>query len=210
MKIIKNILLSILAFVTFIFVIVFLIKRSSLKNLNMELNEINSEWTKLYDSTNSRLFLLNEINTSCLIKQVDLDTLKAAILKNRKHRNLYKKECNLDFNKLEFDVNKLYLKLQKKLRSVLVDSLCVIDRENIKILDKVKTKDQTCNAIEHSYNMMVEDYNIKVSTFPQSLFAKKNGLVPKKYFNMNYGIENEDPIEKNKKINEWILKGDSL
>jgi len=60
-----------------------------------------------------------------------------------------------------------------------------------------------------AYNQYVRSYNIYRITFPNSLIASKYNF-PKKfiYFDIRYGVDNENTMLKKKKREDWVKNGD--
>ncbi|MOA05814.1 hypothetical protein D3C78_1254240 [compost metagenome] len=60
------------------------------------------------------------------------------------------------------------------------------------------------------YNAEVKLYNRFIGNFPNFMVAKKYQFKSKPYFTLIYGSHNEDPIEKDRKLQEWIKTGKEL
>lgn len=66
------------------------------------------------------------------------------------------------------------------------------------------------NNLVTIYNSDVREFNFYYSIFPNFFFAKKMNLKREKYFDIEYGKENEDPIVKSKKFPEWAKNVDTI
>lgn len=181
-------------------------KNLVINNLTTKNEVITSIWSELYESSNDRIELLKTMADNSKNDNTTLDSLNILLENNYKNRNLYKDECTLNFVKLEYDVNKIYLKVFFKYSQ---DSVLKKKKE-YKLLEQVNYKDDKINSVIEDYNSAVLDYNRYIATFPNFLFAKRNGFNKKKYFNIKFGEENEDPVVKSKKFPEWAKDKDTL
>jgi hypothetical protein len=110
------------------------------------------------------------------------DSLKFYLQDFEKKNNL--KYCDSNFINTEFAINRLALK----------DSLNQINIDEL-------------NQNTTVYNSLVRNYNTQRSIFPTVLILRKSGLKDHyKYFEIEYGIENESPKQKSRKTREWQRK----
>lgn len=110
------------------------------------------------------------------------DSLKFYLQDFEKNNNL--KFCDSNFINTEYAINRLVIK----------DNLNQI---NIDELNKNATV----------YNSLVRNYNTQRSIFPTFLILRKSGLKNHyKYFEIEYGVENESPKQKRRKTREWQRK----
>lgn len=70
--------------------------------------------------------------------------------------------------------------------------------------------DSSSNTLASIYNSVVRDFNLYYSVFPNFFFAKEKNLKSEKYFEIEYGKENEDPIKKSKEFPEWAKNVDTI
>lgn len=166
---------------------------------------LDSSWSKIFANSNERIVLLQSIVSKLENKNIIVDSLAILIEKYRKYENLYKKECTLDFVKLEFDLNKVYLEIMLHFKN---DTLF---EKNVKnALMQLQLNNKEANIEIDNYNNLTLRYNKYLSVFPNFIFAKKYGYSKRKYFIIKYGIENKDPIAKNKELPEWAKDIDTL
>jgi outer membrane receptor protein involved in Fe transport len=68
---------------------------------------------------------------------------------------------------------------------------------------------QELNGLMNEYNSSVKNYNVYYTIFPHFIFAKRKGFKRDKYLTIEYGKENQDPIEKSKEVPEWAKNVDT-
>ena len=103
--------------------------------------------------------------------------------------------------------------LAKKYKALLpvLDSLRSMISKNIDKVDYLQAQlDSMLNILAGNYNSVVRDFNLYYSMFPNFFFAKEKHLKREKYFEIEYGKENEDPIVKSKEIPEWAKNVDTI
>lgn len=201
-RIIKTFSYFVLSFICIIIILSYIYNQQIKHNLERNETAVNNKWTEYFLYSSDRIKL-----AKTLLKKKDSDTLSQSninqyIDRNISIRNMYRKECKLDYVKLEFDVNKSIVDLLDTTNEnhnkyfVLKDSFLI---SNIKL-----------NRLVDEYNKSVMYNNEYISIFPNFIIAKRNGFKKKKYFSIRYGINNEDPIVKSKELPEWAIGVDTI
>lgn len=169
-------------------------------------DKVENAWVKVLKNSDYRINLLQQLTypTSLISKFADSNNLKMNILDT--NNNLDFQECTLAFNEKEYLLNKFYLNLLTHLKN---DTL-LNNSKNQKIFIALKKNDTLSNAIINEYNAWVLDYNKYISLFPNFVFAKQKGFRMKKYFDIKYGVQNEDPNIRATEIPEWMKNIDTL
>ncbi|KAA9042055.1 LemA family protein [Ginsengibacter hankyongi] len=187
-------------------VLTFLLRLNTLNNFEINQKIVDSEWAKLYKGVNERNDLFKKIIAQKNKENEIFDSLRVVLEKVYKNYALYKKGCTLDFVEGEHILNNEYL---KSLKAFSLDS-SLLNKEGWGTLKELKVSDNEMNNVIADYNNSVLENNKYISTFPNFILAKRNGFSKKKFFTIKYGIKNEDPIEKSKKLPEWAKNKDTL
>jgi hypothetical protein len=161
----------------------YFVQRTTLKNLEERKNNVTSLWEKFDSKLNNRDKLILSLNLK------NTDSLKYLIDKSKLGRKNKVKLLEFEFN--EYKLNKFVLNNQPN-KGTETESLY-----------------QELNEITTEYNSIVKDFNVYYSTFPNFIFAKRNGYKREKFLTIEYGKENQDPIEKSKEIPEWAKNVDT-
>ena len=114
--------------------------------------------------------------------------------------NLNGDNYSLAFCKQEHDLNEAVLKYLNKHQ----------DEEQKSITDEWLKINTLINEDIDVYNAEVIMYNRFIGTFPNFFVAKKYQFKSKPYFALIYGSHNEDPVEKDRKLQEWIQTGKEM
>jgi len=126
---------------------------------------------------------INLRNNKLILETIKNDTLQHYL---KISKNIEKREFSREFEYIEYKIN-----------------------ENL-ISDTIETDfSEKLNSNVDVYNQSVREYNVYRLTFPNSLIARKTDY-PKsfKYFDIiRYGIENQNPKEKRRKVDNWIKNG---
>jgi len=110
------------------------------------------------------------------------DSLKFYLQEFDKKSNI--QYCDSNFINFEYAINRL----------ALIENL---KQENILEL----------NVNSNKYNSLVRSYNTQRNIFPTSIILKNSGLKDHyKYFEIEYGVQNESPQQKRRKTREWQKK----
>src|SRR5690606_1908398 len=103
------------------------------------------------------------------------------------------KECTLDFIENEYHLNKLVLKIKE-------DSLFRDYNRN-----DLESQHRKLNRLILNYDEAVRNYNDFIRSFPLSLYTFKR-YKTKEFFELKYGVDNENPKTKYDKDLEWMLE----
>ncbi len=185
-QIIKYLFLFMVTIIVIIFLLYFTVQYNVKNNLEDKQNSVNESWTELFNRSNDRVLLIKKI----ILENSNRDSLNFLIDKNIIIRNQNRDECSVDFVEQEYIVNEMLLKNLRKYA------------ENKKLINN----DYELNKLVSKYNDDVYSYNMYKTTFPNFIIAKKYRFFDKKYFTIKYGVKNEDPVIKNKKIPEWMTR----
>ncbi|BDU23415.1 hypothetical protein [Flavobacterium sp. GSB-24] len=200
----KYLFIIIVSVVIIIFLSVHFYKNAVVENLTDKNKFATEKWSELYNYSNERQKLLETLLYST---NKDLnDTLEDALHTNKEKHKLYKENCSIQFVKLQYDINKEYLKI---LRRYSVDSISN-QTSDYKILQELQELDIKYNNVIAKYNEATLNYNKYISIFPNFYFAKSHGFFKKKYFTIKYGVKNNDPIVKSKELPAWAKDQDTL
>jgi hypothetical protein len=169
-------------------------------------NKIENVWGKVLKNSDDRSNLLKQITypIPLVSKFTDTNNLKMNIFDSSNNINIH--ECTLAFERKEYFINNIYLNILVQLK----DDTLLNNNKNHKIFNELKSNDTLSNAVADEYNNLVLDYNRYISFFPNFVFAKQNGFSKKKYFNIKYGIQNQDPNLHAKELPEWAKNIDTL
>jgi len=182
MKIIKFIITLFLTILIVGLIGFYFIRQNTLSNLEEKKNNVTVCWEKFDTKLNERdiiLLIFNLTNT---------DSLKFFIEQSKIERKNKSKILEFEFN--EYKLNDFLLRNCQDKNNV-TDSLF-----------------RELNNIRIEYNSYVQDFNLYYTMFPNIIFAKQKGYRREKYFSIEYGKENQNPIEKSKEIPEWAQNVD--
>lgn len=189
-----------------IYFIINLHRNTVVNNLIDKNKTVTSMWSELYMNSNIRLKLIDTLIRDNKIKSRVLDSLKIALKDIKQIENLYKNESSIEFVKKQYDLNKIYINVLNEYSN---DSI-LKQNQSDKVLTKLKEADSKSNVSIDRYNASALDYNKYISIFSNFYFAKSNGFHKRKYFTIKYGLENEDPIIKSKRLPSWAKDQDTL
>lgn len=153
-------------------IVIYFVQKGISKNLEISNKEVTDTW-KIFDAKlaeRDKLFTSKDLPVS--------DSLYYLINKSRLERK--DKVNSLEIQLYEYKLNKYIL--SKGLRPNVETSYLY----------------EELNKIITEYNTSVKYYNVYSSTFPNSIVAKRKGMKRAVYFNLAYGKENQDPVEKSK------------
>ncbi|KRD05419.1 hypothetical protein ASE21_20905 [Flavobacterium sp. Root901] len=203
-KTFKYVFIIIVSIIVIIFLSIHFYKNVVVENLTNKNKIATEKWSELYNYSNDRQKLLENFLDST--NKDANDTLENVLHKNKEKYKLYTESCSIQFVKLQYDINKEYLKI---LSNHSVDST---SNQTIayKILQELKELDIKSNNVIAEYNEATLDYNKYISIFPNFYFAKSGGFHKKKYFTIKYGVKNDDPIVKSKELPAWAKDQDTL
>ncbi len=183
MKIIKFIITLLLTIFIVGLIGFYFIRQNSLSNLEEKKNKVTVCWKEFDNKLNERDKVLLTFGLT------NTDSLKFYIEQSRIERENKSKTLEIEFN--EYKLNDFLLRnYQNKIN--VIDSLF-----------------RELNNIRTEYNSYVQDFNLYYTMFPNIIFARQKGYKREKFFGIEYGIENQNPIEKSKEIPEWAQKADT-
>jgi len=183
MKIIKFLIKFIVTILVIGLIVFYFVQKNTLNNLEERKNNVTSLWEKFDKKLNDRDKLILSVSTT------NSDSLKYFIDKSKLGRQNKVKLLEFEFNEY---------KLNKFLMSKCPD----LEKKTIVLY-------QELNEMTTVYNSLVKDFNVNYSIFPNFIFAKRRGLKRFKYLTIEYGKENQDPIEKSKEVPEWAKNVDT-
>ena len=164
-------------------ILFYLVQKDTLNNLEKRKKNVTNLWEKFDKKLNDRDKLILSVSST------NSDSLKYFIDKSKLGRQNKVKLLEFEFN--EYKLNKFLLN---------------------KCLDMGKETEsiyQELNEITTEYNSSVKDYNVYYTIFPNFIIAKRKGYKREKFLTIEYGKENQDPIEKSKEIPEWAKNVDT-
>lgn len=147
---------------------------------------VDNNWNLLKEDVYLHAELLSKLNEEN--KYISNDSL-ILIIKNQKMIN----ECTLDFLENEYYLNKLVLEIK-------ADTL-----SNNNDMNALESKHKRLNHLVLNYDTAARNYNDFIRSFPISLYTFKR-YKTKEFFELRYGVENENPKTKYDKDLEWMLE----
>ena len=196
-KALKILFYTLISFITILFLFSYVYSLSVKSNLGKFEKDVNSKWVEYFMNSTEKVKNTQEFINNPEYVIPYRNAINQTIDRNLRERIKYSNECKLGFVELEYELNKTMMSL--------------LDSTNIN-LSKYKTfknifitSNDKLNALIAEYNNAVLSYNLYISTFPNFIIAKRNGFVRKKFFEIKYGVNNENPIEKSKKLPEWAV-----
>ena len=176
MRIFKNLTIIFASFFVLAFAVIYLFQ----KNISDSLKEKKQSVTQSWNNFNSDLLIRDSLLIS--FASTNLDSLKFFVQKSNLERN--KKENDLDLIFYEYKINEYIL----------------AHFPNQKQISDLNSK---LNSDISKYNFLTKELNVYISTFPNFIVAKRHSYNKAKYFTIDYGKVNEDPIQKAKELPEW-------
>lgn len=151
-------------------------------------------------------FITNSINQSISsdkLKAEEAWTVFAAQLHKRDSVLTRDKNSNILslINKSEKSIHNNEKETLLSNEYILNDSLRLSENKKLSLINK------NLNEALLKYNLNVKEFNEKYSVFPQNILRRKKGIDLFDYFNINYGKDNTELINKQKRINDWIKNG---
>ena len=183
MKIIKFIFTSLLTILFVGLIGLYFIRQNSLSNLEEKKNNVTVCWKEFDKKLNERDKVLLTLGLT------NSDSLKFYIEQSRIERKNRSKTLEIEFK--EYKLN---------------DFLMRNGQDKINVTDSLFRE---LNNIRTEYNSYVQDFNLYYTMFPNIIFARQKGYKREKYFSLEYGAENQNPIEKSKEIPEWAQNVDT-
>lgn len=200
-KNLKIIVCILIAF--FIIFLFFVLYQKKIEN-NLRKKEILvvNEWRSLYNNIEERNIFLNSLCQNFMNNKI-MEPLCLELNKNKDEREIYQDACDLTFVKLEYDLNKKYLIYKDEY----LKNISLQDSSINLILSNIDIKNIELNRIANNYNDYTINYHKYMLGFPNIWIAKTKGFYRKKFFTIKFGIENEDPMEREDRIQKWVQEG---
>ncbi len=183
MKIIKSIIALLLTILIVGLIGFFFIRQNSMSNLEEKKNNVTICWKEFDKKLSARDNVLLKMDLT------NIDSLKFYIEQSRLQRDNQSSTLELEFR--EYKLNDFLLRNYQ---------------DKIDITDSLFRE---LNIIRTEYNSYVQDFNSYYTMFPNIIFARQKGYEREKYFGIEYGKENQNPIEKSKEIPEWAQNVDT-
>ena len=183
MKIIKFFIRFIVTILVIGFIVFYYVQKDTLNNLKVRKKNV----TSLRDKFEQKLDYRDKL--VLLFSSTNSDSLKYLIDKSKLVR---KNKGNL----LEIEFN------EYKLNKFMMNKCPGLEKKTISLYGEL-------NEMTNEYNSSVKDYNVYFTIFPHFIFAKRKGFKTIEYLAIEYGKENQDPIEKSKELPEWAKNIDT-
>ena len=183
MKIIKFIFTLLVTILIVGLIGFYFIRQNSLNNLEEKKNNITVCWNEFDNKLNKRDKLLLNYGLK------NIDSLKYYIEQSRIERKNKSKMLDIEFD--EYKLNDFLLRNYQ---------------DNINLTDSIFRE---LNNVRKEYNFYIQDFNEYYTMFPNVIFAKQRAYTREKYFGIEYGKENQNPIEKSQEVPEWAKKVDA-
>lgn len=182
----KKVVIAFVSLIVFIFLVISVAKYFVKREISQRQELVDNEWKLLSNDVSLHAELVSKLNKND--KYVSNDSLML-ILNNQRKIN----ECTLDFSENEYYLNKVALEIK-------ADTLS--NEEDINILESSHKK---LNNLILNYDEVVRNYNDFIRSFPLNLYTFKR-YKTKEFFELRYGVENENPKTKYDKDLEWMLE----
>ncbi|WP_276380740.1 hypothetical protein [Flavobacterium sp. H4147] len=149
---------------------------------NNIINKLESQKIDVNQKWNNYVSILNERNSILFKQNSNNDSLKYYL---EKSKSISSKENSKEFEYNEYKINKF-----------IVPNSLISDLNN------------SLNSTLKAYNEAARSYNFYKIKFPIFLIVRKIKFSKNfKYFEIQYGIDNEETMNKKKKIENWIKNG---
>ncbi len=153
-------------------------------------------------------FIIDGIDKSFQISKKKVDTSWDKYSKILYHRNQTLKKVNNKNLLLLITKTDRYLKTNSSKKELITNEYILNDSlRKYKYADSFNKKLNNCLM---NYNMNVKEFNSKYSSFPYNYLRIKKSIPLYDYFEIEYGSDNKEIINKNQKIEDWIQNGGEL
>jgi hypothetical protein len=117
---------------------------------------------------------------------------------------------NYNIENINAQINKTenYLK-DYQLKKDLLNNEYTLNDSLIKYVNIPHINDKLNRSLS-IYNSNVKEFNAKYSSFPYNYLRIKKSVDLYDYFEIQYGLNNDEIIKKDQKINDWIKNGGEL
>lgn len=201
MKSLVLVLKILLALITIAIGLFFITKIRIKNNLNAKLILVKVDWDVLTRFQNQNQLYIYQLMQLFPELAKSNDSIGFLMEQHRNNKVNYR-NCNDTLITNQFNLNESFLVLKRQISdssrhtNTMADSLLNLMEENLELLNKSVKQ----------YNSKVREFNLSYSTFPVFLFAKYSGVKRQVYFELTYGVPNEDPIAKKNEIPDWQRK----
>lgn len=182
----KKFVIVSISLIVFIFLVISVAKHFVKREIDQRQELVDNKWNLLRKDVSVHAELVSKLNEND--KYVSNDSLMIILNKQRETN-----ECNLDFSENEYYLNKLVLEIK-------ADTLS--NDNDIGVLESSHKK---LNNLILDYDEAVRNYNDFIRSFPLNLYTFKR-YKTKEFFELKYGVENENPKTKYDKDLEWMLE----
>ncbi|MEA4936991.1 MAG: LemA family protein [Paludibacter sp.] len=196
-------LIVLLSIILLVFLVLFSYYQSVESNLVKLDKRVINQWTLCFSLSTERCHMIEEYLNANKNEVSDYSGFQIILTDNLRKRNIYKNQCSIDFVELEHKLNEKMIHFSDKVNDNSTPRM-------ITFMEAINKNNIILNDLTKGYNEYVLDYNQYLSTFPNFIIAKRNGLKRKEFFSIQYGIENEDPKIKSKKLPEWAIGVDTI
>ena len=179
-------------------VILFILRTGIVNNLQEKRNSATKEWSALSIKIVERTKHISHFADTVSITDSILDSLRTVGAKAENDFSKFRGYANPQLTRNQYLVNKLFMKLSTKQSKSVI--FLHVDRT-------LKNDENGLNEMIDNYNTYVRDYNVYLSTFPNFFFATSNGFRRLNFFEIKFGENNEDPIEKREKMLNSLKEG---
>lgn len=196
MKKLKYLIFSVII-TLLVVVLVMMLKEYTIIALQSKEVRVNRISNELYQTGTRRFSLIKEIirEENCINNYSD------SLIGLIKGRSQFKKSDFIEYINEEYKINRL---------SILYFDLCFNNDELNEKQIILNQNTIVINNLIDSYNNSVMEYNKYFSTFPNFIFLKNNGFDKKEFFDIKYGVNNENPIKKKTQMPKWAVDVDTL
>lgn len=151
-------------------------------------------------------FITNSINKSISSDKLKVDDAWKGYVSqvNIRDRVLLKGK-NLNMLNL---VTKSEKNIQNNEKQILLSNEYILnDRIRLSGNKEVSLMDKKLYEALLNYNLNAKEFNLKYSVFPYSYLLRKKGIDLFEYFNIEYGKDNTELINEQKRAADWIKNG---
>ncbi len=180
-------------------VIIFVLRVNIINNLQEKRNTATQEWNALSVKIIERTKQVSHFADTVSITDSILDSLKTVGAKAENDFSLFRGNADPELTKNQYLINKLFMKISAKHNKSVVF---------LHVNRTLKNNENVLNQMIDNYNSYVREYNVYLSTFPNFFFAKSNGFRRLNFFEIKFGENNEDPIEKRIKMLNFLKESE--
>ena len=196
-------LIVLLSITLLVFSLLFSYYQSVESNLVKLDKRVVNQWVQCFSLSTERCHMIEEYLNTNKNEVSDYSGFQIILTENLRKRNIYKNQCSIDFVELEHKLNEEMIHFSNKVNDNSIPQM-------ITFMETINKNSIILNNLTKEYNEYVLDYNQYISIFPNLIVAKRNGFKRKEFFSIKYGIENEDPKIKSKKLPEWAIGVDTI